>query len=353
MAEMLSLDRIATEGTQARVALSHTVIREYAEALKDGVAFPPIDVFFDETTYWLADGFHRVEAAKSAGLVAMAATVHAGGQREALLHALGANETHGHRRTDDDRRHAVALMLADPAWQEWSDREIARQCHVSHMLVNRVRRRLEPPDGQRATEATRKAMRGGTAYTMCTGGIGAVRKRASDTAQPVASAQTASEVPADASPPPAEHVASAEAPSVTVLQRDADASRSALSVSQEPLATPVAPSHEHAEHTASVPVEATQTDDTVLSEPLEPQTAASALPAVLQPPSLMDAWQQADDGERKAFVAAYRAELRMLLAVYDNQPHKRTRTSQQSPRPKKHQQKRQRSSANNHAQKEA
>ena len=140
MAAMLSLDRMVTEGTQARVSLSQTVIREYAEAMTEGETFPPIDLYFDETTYWLADGFHRVAAAKVAGLLAMAATVHPGGQREALLHALGANETHGHRRTDADRRHAVELLLADPEWRAWSDREIARQCHVSHMLINRVRR---------------------------------------------------------------------------------------------------------------------------------------------------------------------------------------------------------------------
>jgi len=109
MAEMLSLDRMVTEGTQARVSLSQTVIREYAEAMTEGDTFPPIDIYFDETTYWLADGFHRVAAAKVAVLLAMAATVHPGGQREALLHALGANETHGHRRTDADRRHAVEL----------------------------------------------------------------------------------------------------------------------------------------------------------------------------------------------------------------------------------------------------
>src|SRR5262245_37298539 len=83
MSELLPLDRIATEGTQARVALSETIIHEYAEALKQGDEFPPIDVYYDDTTYWLGDGFHRVQAAKEAGLNALAATVHPGGQREA------------------------------------------------------------------------------------------------------------------------------------------------------------------------------------------------------------------------------------------------------------------------------
>src|SRR5262249_48610432 len=74
MSELLPLDRIATEGTQARVALSETIIHEYAEALKQGDEFPPIDVYYDDTTYRLGDGFHRVQAAKEAGLNALAAT---------------------------------------------------------------------------------------------------------------------------------------------------------------------------------------------------------------------------------------------------------------------------------------
>jgi len=79
----------------------------------------------------LADGFHRLQAAKQAGRDSIATTIHPGGQREALLHALSANDTHGYRRTDADRRHAIELMLADPEWQAWSNREIARQCRVS------------------------------------------------------------------------------------------------------------------------------------------------------------------------------------------------------------------------------
>src|SRR5262249_59016576 len=119
MADLLSLERIRTEGTQVRMALSETVIREYAEAIEQGDEFPPIDVYYDETAHWLADGFHRMQAAKQAGRDTIAAIVHQGGQREALLHALGANDTHGHRRTDADRRHAIRLMLAAPEWQAW------------------------------------------------------------------------------------------------------------------------------------------------------------------------------------------------------------------------------------------
>ena len=169
MADLLSLERIRTEGTQVRVALSEIVIREYADALARGDEFPPIEVYYDETVHWLADGFHRLQAAKLAGRDSIAATIHPGGQREALLHALSANDTHGYRRTDADRRHAVELMLADPEWQAWSNREIARQCRVSEFLVRTVRQELAPPQETAAPpKQTRKVTRGGKQFTMRT-----------------------------------------------------------------------------------------------------------------------------------------------------------------------------------------
>ena len=119
--ETLPLDHMTTEGTQARAALSETIIHEYAAAMARGDVFPPIEVYFDEMTYWLADGFHRVKAATIAGHTTIAAVVHAGGTREALRHAVSANEEHGYRRTDADRRHAVSLLLADAAWRAWNN----------------------------------------------------------------------------------------------------------------------------------------------------------------------------------------------------------------------------------------
>lgn len=116
MSETLPLDRIITEGTQARAALSDIVISEYVEALTRGDAFPPIDVYFDASVYWLADGFHRLQATKHTGRDTITAHVHSGGKREAILHAVGANETHGLRRTNADRRNAVRMLLNDPAW---------------------------------------------------------------------------------------------------------------------------------------------------------------------------------------------------------------------------------------------
>jgi hypothetical protein len=34
----------------------------------------------------------------------------------------------------------VALVLADPEWSQWSDREIGRRCQVDYKVVTRLRR---------------------------------------------------------------------------------------------------------------------------------------------------------------------------------------------------------------------
>ena len=58
--------------------------------MKEGASFPPVLLFFDSTDYWLADGYHRVEAALSIGLNEIAAEVMLGTQRDAVLYSCGA-----------------------------------------------------------------------------------------------------------------------------------------------------------------------------------------------------------------------------------------------------------------------
>jgi hypothetical protein len=57
----------------------------------------------------------------------IAADVRPGGQREAILHSVGANAKHGWRRSNEDKRKTVLTLLNDPEWAQWSDREIGRR----------------------------------------------------------------------------------------------------------------------------------------------------------------------------------------------------------------------------------
>ena len=122
-------------GTQSRVGLNMDAVAEYASALDDSTELPPIVVFNDGSDNWLADGFHRFHAYVARDRASIPADVQVGTQRDAILFACGANATHGLRRTNEDKRKAVAVLLGDPEWSKLTDREIGRRCHVDHKSV--------------------------------------------------------------------------------------------------------------------------------------------------------------------------------------------------------------------------
>jgi hypothetical protein len=141
--ELVPLAEIRRDGgTQSRAALDQDVVAEYAERYTDGRALPPIVVFYDGEAYWLADGFHRCESAERAGKDSLPAEVRQGTKRDAILFSVGANASHGLRRSNADKRRAVEMLLSDDEWRANSDRWIADKCGVSHTFVQKRRPQL-------------------------------------------------------------------------------------------------------------------------------------------------------------------------------------------------------------------
>lgn len=128
-------------GTQARTRIDNALAEEYAEAMQDGAFFPPVIVFSDGKNSYLADGFHRVEAARRCGFLDIDAIEEQGTARDALWYALGANKAHGLRMSRADVRRAVELALRE--FPSRSKREIARQIGCGDQLVGEVRAKLE------------------------------------------------------------------------------------------------------------------------------------------------------------------------------------------------------------------
>lgn len=139
----IRLDALRLDGgTQPRAVLSETVIADYAEDMARGDHFPPVDVFYDGADYWLADGFHRVHAAKRAGMQTIPAAIRQGTRRDAVLFSAGVNRAHGFRRSNADKRRQVVILLEDPEWRQWSDSEIGKRCGVSQPFVGKLRAEL-------------------------------------------------------------------------------------------------------------------------------------------------------------------------------------------------------------------
>src|SRR5262249_42726983 len=119
--EQIPLNQIdIANSPQVRVCLSEEAIKEYKEAMELGADFPPIVVFKgdDGPAYLIADGHHRVKAARQAGLEAIAAEVHEGAIQDTTLRAVGANATHGLPRTKEDKEAAVRLLLSIKDWKD-------------------------------------------------------------------------------------------------------------------------------------------------------------------------------------------------------------------------------------------
>jgi hypothetical protein len=80
----IPLDSIRLDGgTQPRAKLYQERVDEYAEFLATGITFPPVEACYDGQSYWLWDGFHRVQACRVAGLEDIDVNVTPGTQADA------------------------------------------------------------------------------------------------------------------------------------------------------------------------------------------------------------------------------------------------------------------------------
>lgn len=159
--------------TQSRVELSQVTIAEYTEAIRQGAELPPVVMFFDGADFWLADGFHRFHAHREAGAMEIAAEIRTGTQRDAVLYSVGANASHGLRRSNEDKRKAVVTLLSDPEWATWSNNAIAKACVVSDKTVAAYRAEyLRNSEDSEPRNTARTVERNGKSYQMDTEKIG-------------------------------------------------------------------------------------------------------------------------------------------------------------------------------------
>ncbi len=138
----IALSAIQDGGAQMRVEMKLDIVLDYAKDMEAGAIFPPVVVYCDGLDFWLGDGFHRVEAARKLERETIDAEVLDGDVRQAILHGIGSNASHGLRRTQADKRRAVERLLRDEEWSTWSNRKIAKAAGVDHKTVNKVRREL-------------------------------------------------------------------------------------------------------------------------------------------------------------------------------------------------------------------
>ena len=149
-------------GTQTRAALNDDAVADYSEAMTNGAKFPPVILFYDGSVYWLADGFHRCHACRASGFLDVLAEVHFGTRREAIKHAIQANQTGSVRRTNADKRKCVEIALANFA--DLSDRAIADLCGVHHAFVAKNRPQVDTVSTSETQEPQTRTGKDGKEY---------------------------------------------------------------------------------------------------------------------------------------------------------------------------------------------
>ena len=138
--QLIALSAIVeTNETQGRIKTDLDTAKEYSRRLEEGVIFPPIDVFHVGNQYILADGAHRVLAARLAGFEEILCEVHEGSLRDAILYSCGVNAAHGLPRTIEDKTRAVKCIITDTEWGRWANTQIAKMCNVSEHFVRSCR----------------------------------------------------------------------------------------------------------------------------------------------------------------------------------------------------------------------
>ncbi len=131
---------VLNQRCQARVEPHPDIVDEYAAAYRSKAKMPPVDVFIVDGAPHLIDGWHRISGAiKAEATWITCEIVGTGTLEEAVWKALAANQTHGIRRTNEDKRRAVRLALESPIGNEQSARVLAEHVGVSVDFVSRLR----------------------------------------------------------------------------------------------------------------------------------------------------------------------------------------------------------------------
>jgi len=152
--EVISLDEIVQENSlQIRECVDPSLVKTYRNLMKSNGPLGSLDVFsIGGGKYLLANGWHRLKAAKELGWPEIDCNVHKGGRREAVLFAAGANAKHGRPLNRQEKRRAVYTLLADEEYFNWSDARIARHCGVVRTTVGTHREAFINEQGQKSAK---------------------------------------------------------------------------------------------------------------------------------------------------------------------------------------------------------
>ena len=129
-------DVCITGGTQQR-PVDDGVMRRYSARMADGVKFPPVSIITDGKSNFLADGFHRLMAAKKLNKKYIEANITHGTQRDAIKASFGANKTNAFPRQEGTVKNILEKICKDDEWGKASLTDIAKHVGCARVYASK------------------------------------------------------------------------------------------------------------------------------------------------------------------------------------------------------------------------
>lgn len=130
-------------GTQPRDGINQLHVADMRIALQQDKPLPAVEVIYDGESYWLWDGFHRIEAHIAEERTTIAANVRQGTLQDAQWESYSVNAGHGLKRSNADKERQVRNALRHPKAQGMSNVQIAKHVGVDDKTVRRYRAEME------------------------------------------------------------------------------------------------------------------------------------------------------------------------------------------------------------------
>jgi len=147
----LPIADIRTDGETQQRPIEDKLVARYQALMDDGTKFPPIQVVYDGSDYWLWDGFHRLHAHMKLGNNYISAEVSEGTKREALWHSFSANKNHGQPRADNTVKNMLLTkILPDEQWSQETNEGLAEWLGTTSKYVQKIRRLFSKEEKERA-----------------------------------------------------------------------------------------------------------------------------------------------------------------------------------------------------------
>jgi len=148
---------VVDKGYLLRDGIDKETVEAYKENLEDIVKDNPIVVFDTTNGFLLADGFHRIHAARQLNWETIPTIIRKGSPQDAFAYACLANLTHGKPLTKKERKKAICEYIKIHV--KLTDVAISKSVGYSDRTINNYRKELER-DGKIERQETRIAQDG-------------------------------------------------------------------------------------------------------------------------------------------------------------------------------------------------